>query len=548
MNPTTRPLPSRIVAAFLMAMLFAGTNLLGCAGEGKDEPRQVAASAGEGKGEPRQVAAKPGEEKDEPRRVVAQSNSLYGGTIHRNMVNRTDKNIPDSFSYDDEDKTKWKNIKWAIDLGSKAYGGPVIAGGKIFIGTNNDKPRDPAIEGDKGVMMCFRESDGKFLWQAVHNKLGDDDRDNGKQGVASSPAVDGDRLYYVSNRCELVCADVEGDQKTGKAKIIWTLDMMAKLNVDPCYLANCSPLIIGDLVYVVTGQGAAVKTGQVKNPEAPSFIAVDKKKGEVVWKDNSPGANIMEGQWSNPVAAEVRGEMQVIFPGGDGWLYSFEAKTGKLLWKFSCNPKAAKYQPGGRGDRCHIVATPVVDEDRLYVAVGLDPSGGAGVGHLWCIDITKMPKNKEKDLSPVDDNFDPKAEVNKDSALVWHYGGKIAPKPARGREFAFGRTISTVAVVDGLVYAAELDGYLQCIDAKTGQKYWENDMKEDMWASPYYVDGKVFIGTTGGDLYVFKHGKEKKALPKIKVEGEILVPVLAVNGVLYVNRGTQLIAVVPDKK
>ena len=101
--------------------------------------------------------------------------------------------------------------------------GPVIAGGKIFVGTNNERPRDPSIKGDKGILMCFRESDGKFLWQAVHDKLPNaDDNDLAKQGVGSTPAVDGNRVYYVSNRCELVCADVDGDQaKRARPRSCW---------------------------------------------------------------------------------------------------------------------------------------------------------------------------------------------------------------------------------------------------------------------------------------------------------------------------------------
>ena len=156
---------------------------------------------------------------------------LYGGTIQRNMVNTVDKNIPETWSVGEDGK---KNIKWIAELGDLAYGGPVIAGGRIFVGTNNEKPRDPKVMGDKGIMMCFRESDGKFLWQAVHDKLENpDENDYPKQGVASSPAVDGDRLYYVNNRCELVCADVAGDEKTGKAKFNWTLDMIKDLKVYP---------------------------------------------------------------------------------------------------------------------------------------------------------------------------------------------------------------------------------------------------------------------------------------------------------------------------
>ena len=118
-----------------------------------------------------------------------------------------------------------------------------------------------------------------------------------------------------------------------------------------------------------------------------------------------------------------------------------------------------------------------------------------------------------QDLSPVNDNFDPKAAVNKDSGLVWHYRRPVRskPKPASdGREYVFGRTLSTVAVHDGLVYAAELDGFLHCLDAKTGKKYWEHDLRRRRLGSPYYVDGKVFIGTDNGDLLVFKAGRSRQ--------------------------------------
>src|SRR5205085_3571754 len=100
------------------------------------------------------------------------------------------------------------------------------------------------------------------------------------------------------------------------------------------------------------------------------------------------------GQWSSPAYAVIGGMPQVIFGGGDGWLYSFRGeatKDGKaeLLWKFDCNPKESKYVLGGRADRNHIIGTPVIYEGRVYVGVGEDPEHGEGVGHFWCIDPTK---------------------------------------------------------------------------------------------------------------------------------------------------------------
>ena len=74
--------------------------------------------------------------------------------------------------------------------------------------------------------------------------------------------------------------------------------MRKELGVVPRFLASCSPLVAGDLVFVVTGNGVGGEKAKVVAPKAPSFLAVNKTTGKVVWSDNSPGDKIMEGQWS----------------------------------------------------------------------------------------------------------------------------------------------------------------------------------------------------------------------------------------------------------
>jgi outer membrane protein assembly factor BamB len=453
---------------------------------------------------------------------------MFGGTPQRNLVNTVDKNIPTAW---DVKEGAQKNIKWVAQLGTKGYGCAIVSGGKIFIGTNNQKPRDPKIKSDKAVLLCFRESDGQFLWQLVHEMPPPDVvREARSDGLLSNPVVEGDRLYYVAPAAEVICADTNGS-------VVWRFDMMDKLKVFPCYVNSCSPLIVGDLLFVTTGNGRDAEH-QLPSPQAPSFIAVDKKTGSLKWQDSSPGKNIMDGQWSNPVYAEVNGKGQVIFPGGDGWLYAFEPTAGKLIWKFDCNPKAAtEYKPGGRGQRNFFLATPVVYDNKVYVGLGQEPgTDGPGVSHFWCIDITKTG-----DISPVNDNFDPKAAANKNSGLVWHYGGPA--KKDSGRDYLFGRCINTCAVHDSLVYVAEMDGYLHCLDARTGQKYWEHDLKAEIWGSPYWVDGKVYLGNDDGDMYIFAHGREKKLLGQVAMDRPIKGTPVAVNGVLYVVAEGQLFAI-----
>lgn len=97
--------------------------------------------------------------------LISQDWPMWGGAAQRNMASAV-KNLPESW-----DVKTGKNIKWKVQTGSISYGNPVVSGGKIFLGTNNGNPRNTNIQGDRGVLMCFRESDGKFLWQAVTDKL-----------------------------------------------------------------------------------------------------------------------------------------------------------------------------------------------------------------------------------------------------------------------------------------------------------------------------------------------------------------------------------------
>jgi outer membrane protein assembly factor BamB len=212
------------------------------------------------------------------------------------------------------------------------------------------------------------DGSGKLLWQARHPRIGSRIHDL-EQPMRSKPFIDGDRVYYVSNRGELICADLEGfhdgandgpfqnEDQTGStdADFLWKIDMMAELGVfrrEASDVGNpsSSPIVIGDLVFCVTGHG---RTGSGELPyastpsspvhqEAPSFLAVQKLTGKIVWSSSAPGRDILLGQWSSPVHAQIRGVDLVIFPGGDGFLYGFEALSGTLLWEVDCNEPGAK--------------------------------------------------------------------------------------------------------------------------------------------------------------------------------------------------------------
>src|SRR5262249_42442956 len=142
------------------------------------------------------------------------------------------------------------------------------------------------------------------------------------------------------------------------ADVIWEYDMMKELNVFPHCASNCSPLLVGDRIFVCTSNGVDETHEKLASPDAPALICLDRRTGKLLWKDHSPGKNVLHGQWGSPSYADEP-VPQVIHGQGDGWLRAFDPATGKLLWKFDCNRKSAKYEIGGTGDKNHFLAMPV---------------------------------------------------------------------------------------------------------------------------------------------------------------------------------------------
>ena len=423
---------------------------------------------------------------------------MFGDGPHRNMVDLTAKGLPTEW-----DIKTGKNVKWSQPVGSQSYAGPVISGGKVFVGTNNEGLRDPKLTKDRGVIMAFDEKTGEFLWQITHTKLPESKlHDWPLQGVCSTPVIEGDRLYYVSNRAEFIALDTEGfrdgendgpykdETETGEfaGDIIWKYDLIGELDVFPHNLAAGSPLLVGDIVYASTGTGVDEAHINVPVPYAPSIVALNKKTGELVWDDATPDENVLHGTWSNPSYANIKGRGQVIFPAGDGWVYSFEPKTGEILWKFDANPKDSVWRLGGSGTRNNIISMAVVYDDKVYVGVGQDPEHGEAPGHFYVIDPTLSGDVTEK-------------------GKIWVREGED-----------FNRTISSAAIKDDIIYISDLSGFLYALNAQTGEHYWTYDVFAAVWGSAFVADGKVYIGDEDGDVAVLKEGKGKDGEPELLAE------------------------------
>jgi outer membrane protein assembly factor BamB len=504
-----------------------------------------------------------------------------GNDPGRNMCS-PETGLPDHFASADNARVQFKpgtgeietnnlpNAKWIAKVGSQSYGNVVVSGGKVFIGTNNENPRDPRHQGDRSILMCFDEKTGAFLWQLVVPKLASGKVNDWENlGLLSSPCVEGNRVYLVTSRCEVICVTTDG-MASGKnegpftdeaqyvagpgnpvakigphdADIVWRYDMMDELGVFPHNASNCSLLIIGDNIYACTSNGQDWGHVNIPSPFSPSYIVINKKTGKLVAEDNACiGPRIFHGQWTSPSTGVVNGKPLVFFGGGDGICYAFNATPEKgngapmipvvpgppvnrfedkdtdymkKVWWFDCNPAERrasdpvhKYPaPDGPSE---INATPVFWHNRIYVSVGQDPEHGEGIGNISCIDATRT------------------GDVTK-TAKIWSCD-KIH------------RSLSTVAITpDGLLFVGDFSGFVYCFDAETGKLYWEYDLKSHIWGSTLVADGKVYCGDEDGDFVVFAASKQLKVLSKVNLGAPVYSTPIVAGGVLYVHSNTHLFA------
>ncbi len=502
-----------------------------------------------------------------PGPAPAQDWPQWGGAAQRNMAS-AQHGLPAWFKPGVKrsdgagiDMATTANVKWVVRLGSEALGNASVSGGKVFLGTNDYALGDPKYqETGGGAVRCFDEASGQLLWRLVVPRIAIDreDRkfDHMGLGICSSPTVDGDRVYVVTNRCEVVCLDAngmadgnqgpvydEGQYSVGAerppvqpgwydADILWRYDMMAELGVWPHDAANSSVLVFGDMLYVGTSNGVdRSKLHKAISPLAPSLIALDKHTGRLVAQDGEQiGVRVFHGQWSSPSLGMVNGRPLILFGGGDGLCYAFAPVEQvydrpvllNKVWSFDCNPPGHKFRDGrpidywsgdarfssaNRNDGeyrgpSEIIATPVCHNNRVYVAVGQDPLHGRGRGALHCIDATQ-----QGDISA--------------TGKIWSFEG-------------LDRSMSTVSIADGLLYLADFTGAIHCLDAETGRHHWTHQTRSETWGSTLVADGKVYLGTKKS-FWILAAGREKRVLGSIRLGAPSWTTPVVANGVLFVS-------------
>lgn len=469
------------------------------------------------------------------------------------------------------------NVRWSVPLGTETHSTPIVAHGRIFIGTNNGEPRDARHQGDRGVLMALDEASGRLLWQLVVPKRVEDIYFDWKNaGISSTATAEGDRVYVVDNRGVVLCLDVHGlangndgpfrnesiyyaPQPTNElaqgapaafnpdgtlrvganlpalnhvdlgpldADIVWFFDLTSGAGIWSHDASHSSILIRGDHLYLNSGTGVDNTHRRIRRPDAPSLVVLDKRTGQYLARDQEGiGANIYHSTWAPPSLARVDGKDRILFAAGNGILYAFE-------------PVDAGNTPAP--------GSPPSSLKKVW-SHDFDPDAPKSDVHRFHLNKQEGPSNFYG--APVFDQN--RVYLAGGGDLWWGKNGAwlqcldiAAGKPDLRWSYPLVRhTFSTAAVHQGLVFVSDCSQNLHCVDTETGSPLWTHALRGETWASPFVADGKVYVGTRRGTLHVLAAAREKKELATLELGSPISATTMAANGVLYVATMSHLHAV-----
>jgi outer membrane protein assembly factor BamB len=452
---------------------------------------------------------------------------------------------------------KPEQLLWEISLGLHQYTVPQIDRGYMFLGINDRNIKHPVVKKtDGGILMCVEQATGQMIWQLPIPRFMDGVKapyhfNKWRCGVCSRPAIEGDRLYITGPRGDVLCVDRFG-QTNGNdgpfqneteymsvpedsnyqltdtdGDIIWQFNMLTEVKVFPHDVCGTSPLLLGDFLYVSTGNGQDDLHRYIANPKAPSLIVLNKHTGQLVATEGQLfGDRLFHGGWSSPIAATFGGKTLVLYGGGDGIMYAFEPitrvskgqqlQTLKIVWQYDCNPPEYRMRDGqpvpySRHNKkstegpSEIIADPALYKNRVYVTIGQSPIHGPGQGILVCLDIATGHK-------------------------IWE-SRKVD------------RSLGTPAIHDGLLYLPDYSGRLHCFDADTGRHYWQYDLNAPAWeSSAAVIEDKVYVSTDKNELWVFKTGRQPQVVSKCRLDS-VAITLTCQDGVLYLPTQKRLFAI-----
>jgi outer membrane protein assembly factor BamB len=396
----------------------------------------------------------------------------------------------------DWDAATGKNIKWKTPIPGVATSSPIVWGNRVFTTTavssagNNSmrtglygdvKPVDD-LSSHEWVMYCLDKASGKILWERKAIIGVPRTKRHPKSSQASStPVTDGRRVVAVFGSAGAMIAwDYSG-------KELWRVNVGTLDSgwfFDPAFQwgHSSSPIIYRNSVILQ----ADIQKG--------SFIAAwDIATGKQLWKTERADEI---STWGTPTIARTADGRDVLVTNGTK-VRGYDPASGKQLWTLGPNSEIT-------------IGTPVAGNGLVYVTGGYPP-----VRPIYAIrpgaegDIS-LQKGQESNQSIAWSNmtegtyiptpllYDGYLFTLNINGVLSAYDPQSGKRAFRGRVGTGGAFSSSPVGADGRLYIASEDGEVYVISATPDMKQLaKNDMKEVIMSTPAISDGLIVVRTMG---------------------------------------------------
>jgi outer membrane protein assembly factor BamB len=365
--------------------------------------------------------------------------------------------------------TEWgpqKNIRWRSELPGQGNGSAIVAAGRVFVTTAQDKGR-------RRTLHAFDRTTGQELWSRAVEFPQVEKTHGTNPFAATTPASDGESVVVWHGSAGLFCYDMAGKER-------WSIDLG---DVGHIWGYGSSPIIHDGRVFVNFGPGVE------------TFVAaVSLKDGELLWKTVEPGGTNNEsgryvGSWSTPVVIHTGGKDELLCSMPKR-VVCYDPQDGSILWTVGG-------VPGSGGE---LVYTSPLVTDAFGVVMGgfKGPSlgfklGGSGdvteTNRLW-LDKQGQPQRIGSGVIVGEHIYMANAGPGTIECIELKTGEVTWTERA-------GSHWGSIALADGLLYATDQNSVTRVFrpNPEKFEQVAENKLPERSNATPAFSDGEIFQRT-----------------------------------------------------
>jgi len=399
------------------------------------------------------------------------------------------------------DLEKSQNVLWKTNIPGLSHSSPIVWGNNIFVITAISSDANPTFKAkDRGIdlatddvrhtwmIYALDKRNGRVIWsEKAYEGVPRAKRHVKATQANSTPVTDGRYVVALFGSEGLACYDLKG-------KLQWKQDL-GVLNPglwddkESSWGHASSPIIYRDLV-IVQADG-----------HKQSFIAAfNLKDGKQAWRVERNEIT----SWTTPTIYQGKDRVELIANGGR-YIRGYDPLTGKELWRFADNNTEVKMQ------------APLIAHDLIYITGGYPPGRTMYAFRPGAVGDISLKSGEDKN-----------------AFLAWTNtkGSPYTPTP--------------------IIYGSELyvladNGVLSAYDAKTGQNIYQQRLPTSFSASPVAADGKLYLLSEDGDVFVVKTGRQYELISRNTMNQPLMATPALSEGML-IMRGENTIYALGERK